>query len=676
MLAARRVLGTASGKKTWPQLPALSANSFVDHFDAGSLDTTKWTAVTTGTGSVSLSDSNLVTDSVAANQAAFVYYNTQLNLSKSQLWMACVKSNVDWSTNGQLGHCLRLLNGSSAPAADTTANINAKTLLELVFGVPSSTPTLMARYFSSGSVSEWWDATTPGFENPQTTNGWLVSPVQSVNDYYVLGIEIDGVNSRVRMMCWGIAFATAGTMPSPTYNQGWRLTGLTDWVNWSSVRSSANVWLTLGHAVTDATGQATMEFEWVRYAEAPAGNTVIDGWMVGHQNSATDAQTRHVYSYDGQIFIPQDRTSWAIPLGSTYDAVEAGDPCCVYDGASTDWLFYKSTSAVPAFSISVTSAAHVTAGTGQSGPWTKYASNPLISQGTSGAYDDYQINAPFVVMDKNEPNPNFLWKMLYQGMRNSDRLWRILYATAPAPTGPWTKQGLVIDVGTTGANDAGGCNFPVIVRYQGLWYVFYEGWDSARFSHLMWATGSTLGSLAKQGTQFSPTNVYQALTANLNTAPGRTVTVGNTAGFVKDAAVLFSQSANSDTWSSSRIRKIVSSTVLELYHGLTGFLTTNSPPAEVIQVANCPNVVYRAIILDRTGTWRFYLGWWEPFGASPLAPTYSAVYEELAYHTHTAASPVGAAPALQALPYVTSRGFNNDQESFENLTLLYSPVTA
>src|SRR5581483_5929627 len=102
--------------------------------------------------------------------------------------------------------------------------------------------------------------------------------------------------------------------------------------------------------------------------------------------------------------------------------------------------------------------------------------------------------------------------------------------------------------------------------------------------HLMFATSTDgLRTLTKVGTNYTPptSGFDQLLTANLNTAPGRTVTVASTTGAQVDAEVLLSGANDNDTYSTSKIRKIVSSTVLELYHGVTGFTTGSTPAGRI-----------------------------------------------------------------------------------------------
>ena len=62
--------------------------------------------------------------------------------------------------------------------------------------------------------------------------------------------------------------------------------------------------------------------------------------------------------------------------------------------------------------------------------WTKYASNPILSQGP--ADDSADLYCPCVIKDDST------WKMWYMG-HNAAGNYRVMYATASNPEGPWTK---------------------------------------------------------------------------------------------------------------------------------------------------------------------------------------------------------------------------------------------
>lgn len=651
----------------WPTLVTPSPANFLDHFD-GSLDTSKWTALTSGTGAVTVTDSYLRMVAPAASAAA-VYYNTKLDKTKSQLWQVCwAQQGIGGSGEGPID--LMLMNGGSAPAADTKANINAKTLVRSIWadiGVRANE----VIYYDSGGTKQRWDPTTPAWASAFQV---ARSPLQD-DDYYITVLELDGPNARWRVMGLGQAFATAGTY---AFDQGWRLFYLSDWVNWSATRSNTDVWLTLGSPFTDLTG-STVEtrVEWVRYAEAPAGNSVIDAFLASKEGVAgvADHRIKHVYSFDGLSFVPQDRTTWALNLGAggTVDDGELQRPRAVWDGASTDWLFYVGNDGTATGNtICVASATHAVP---QNNTWTKYASNPILTFGAGGADDETSLMSPAVVYDLDDTDSSKRWKMLYIGFRASDGKSQIMYATAPGPTGPWTKQGTVLALGSGGSYDEGSLWDPVIVRHAGQWEVWYEAHDATDQITLRRATGPSLGSLTKDTADYTMAlaSAKQALTANLTSAPGRTVTVGSTTGFVKDASVVLSQSNVKEDYAFSKIRKIVSGTVLELYHGLTGF--TTATPAKIWQRDGGKNRSPRVIV--KVGDeWWFYTTFWDPWSFASDDASYGALDEAMYLGKHSGAGPADAIAAIvhEANP-VAWRGFNQDQRSHENMTLVDGPFT-
>lgn len=71
--------------------------------------------------------------------------------------------------------------------------------------------------------------------------------------------------------------------------------------------------------------------------------------------------------------------------------------------------------------------------------WTKYGSNPILAQGP--ADDSQDLYQPIVIKDES------IWKMWYCG--HTSGKYRLMYATAPAPEGPWTRYSnyFVLDPG-------------------------------------------------------------------------------------------------------------------------------------------------------------------------------------------------------------------------------------
>lgn len=659
----------------WPALPTPSPANFLDHFPGSSLDAAKWSSVTSGTGAVTVTDS-YVDLNAPANSAAFIYRPVKLDKTKSQLWLLTMGPGP--SSNAGAG-MMGLVNGASAPVADTQANIDGKYLVRRDFsnqaGAPSSL-VLFDNHWSSGGTQTFWDHTNDQWTASYTNALYTLSPIQA-DDYYVLGVEFDGINARWRLHAWSHSFPTAGTWQ---FDQGLCQWSVTDWVNWSATRSNSDVWLVVGQLYNDDGTARRVRVESVKYVESnDASNRVIDGWVASKDALADAHRIRHVYSYDGQTFLLENQNQWALDLGAgSPDNTEIQEPFVVYDGVSTDWMFYMGITGTTK-SLCVASAPHVTgAAQGQTATFTRYVSNPILSLGSAGQFDDQEVRFPHVIVDYTEGDPNKRWKMLYAGKKASDGKLRMGLATAPSPTGTWTKQGMILDVGTTGANDEGSVFGMCAVYIEGTWEVWYEGVKGTSENgvrHLLRATSTDgLTTLTKDGVDYySPptTTASQSLTANLTAAPGRTVTMADTTGYVVDANVAFSQNSTNDDVSVSRIRKIVSSTQIELYHGLTGFTTTY--PAKIKQIASTPNFTPRT--MRRVGAeWWFYLTVWEPFHNAPESG-YDSLLEDTYLFKHGGINPADATPAIDhTLGTAGSRNIYQGRRSFENLTFLNEPL--
>jgi hypothetical protein len=74
------------------------------------------------------------------------------------------------------------------------------------------------------------------------------------------------------------------------------------------------------------------------------------------------------------------------------------------------------------------------------------------------------------------------WAMYFVGTLATERQgWEVWVATAPDPGGPWTRlEEPVLRRGPAGAWDAGGLDFPTVLRADGAWTMVYSGQDPTR----------------------------------------------------------------------------------------------------------------------------------------------------------------------------------------------------
>ena len=106
--------------------------------------------------------------------------------------------------------------------------------------------------------------------------------------------------------------------------------------------------------------------------------------------------------------------------------------------------------------------------------WTKDSGNPVLDQGSSGAWDDNRINYPYVLFDGSE------YMMWYGGDDGSN--WRIGLATSPDGIS-WTKHAgnPVLDLGPDGSWDDEWIDC-ARVHFDGTEYrMWYTGYDGSHF---------------------------------------------------------------------------------------------------------------------------------------------------------------------------------------------------
>lgn len=634
----------------WPVFPAKNEKSFLEHFLGSTLDPNRWTTITSGTGSVSVTDSYAECNSGASNNAAGFYRDAKINKNISQLWLMAASTTTSAQS---MTTCFFVLNKGSSPIADTYSNTlpSLRIFADICGGAGHDEARFS--YYDTAHAQKRWDGVTTqtwGTTDPAST------PTR-FNDYYVLGFEIDGPGLRWRLHLWGKTYVSGYT-----YEQGLRQFAMSDWVNWSAMEVTEDLWLVFGNPWTDAGVTGAVRFEWIRYIES-VQNTVVDAWVQAF-DAAPPCTIQHHYSYDGETFLRESRTSNAITLsGSAFEAYEVTQPDACTDGI-TDYLFYTGTASD--FSTKVLALATAPHASPQNGPWTKQG---VILNNIPGGQED-GICFAFTIQDISEPNASKRWKKLYSGISSVDTFWRVFYATAPAAAGPWTRQGLLIDLGPAGAPDEKGIASPAAVWIDDHWEVWYEGRDTNLEVTLMCAKGADLGSVVKDGKSYLKCNsgADTALTANLT---GRTLTVTSTANFAVDAEVTLDQDTNIANFGTSRVRKIVSSTQLELYHGLDGFTTVT--PARIGQVDSfryfSPRNIYKV-----GSEWWFYVtiygAFWNYDGASYAATS----SQQAGLYKHSGTFPSDATPVIQHLTFpITSRGFNGDTRTCENISILVPP---
>lgn len=559
--------------------------SFFDHFPGAALDA-RWTSVTAGSGAVTVTDSYARLNSSGADtDAAFIYYGTKLDKTKSQLWMVCL-SITSFSHSP-----LHIINKATAPVAEAFDGAWSPRMVMRVNCAFGNAFTL--ERWTSGNVQQRWQ---PGSSTWATTATASITPA-AAGDFYIFGFEFDADNGNSR---WRMFAAHQTVASGYTVNQGLRIFALTDWTNWSDTRAHGDgLWLVIGDPLNEFWSSDT-KVEWVRHGD--------DARQYMYTN-AKDAFSgnyglRTSWGYDGKFFVPKDRT--------TVDVADAKDPWCVYDG-STYHLFYRTMGTSPEAEIRRATSSS------PEGPWTEQ--NTLASPGT-----DHEFWFPHVLYTPWETSGRE-WQCVYADVNFSNNIVQLRLLTASTPGGTWTDQGVILSEGGVGDDDEQGYGAGVPIHRNGR----YEIWGTPKgvvsgvdFVHMTGslAYGPALDNLTKDGlpARIPPQDAVELIDADLN---GNSITLSDTTGFEADQLVYLNQDNNADNWSGSRIRKVTSNTSLELYHAIKGFTTANG--AKVL-AGSAGNQQISDMVKVGDEWWVFIV----IFNHARLEPTFTSFQEEQA----------------------------------------------
>lgn len=161
-----------------------------------------------------------------------------------------------------------------------------------------------------------------------------------------------------------------------------------------------------------------------------------------------------------------------LTLGSqAWEQANNNNSACLVEVDGTFYLFYDNNSGTGTAGIGVATSTVVT------GPYTKYASNPILSPGGVGTWDARRVNEPSVIYHDG------VWVMAYMGESAAGSIGeseKIGIATASSPTGPWTKSAgnPVIGFGASGFDTTGAAD-PQLFFDNGYWWIWYSGLSGA-----------------------------------------------------------------------------------------------------------------------------------------------------------------------------------------------------
>jgi len=167
--------------------------------------------------------------------------------------------------------------------------------------------------------------------------------------------------------------------------------------------------------------------------------------------------------------------------GGQWDDSVVDNPCVIKDG--TDYKMWYTGAGTTG------QIGYATSGDGIA--WTKSGSNPILTVGTGGQWDDAGAIYPAIV--KDGPTD---YKMWYSGNDGSN--YRIGYATSGDGIA-WTKYGSnpILDLGTGGQWDDAGVSSQTVIK-DGSYKMWYMGFDGANQS-IGYATSGDGISWSKYG---------------------------------------------------------------------------------------------------------------------------------------------------------------------------------
>jgi hypothetical protein len=170
-----------------------------------------------------------------------------------------------------------------------------------------------------------------------------------------------------------------------------------------------------------------------------------------------------------------DTANIVLPLGASgaWDDYRISGATPVVDG-DTVYLFYTGSSDLFVYQVGV--ASQPLEGFNPTSGWTKYASNPILSHGGSGDWDEMSVAGTVVLHDRAAG----LWKMWFGGFDS----WpggtiQVGYATATSPFGPWTKYGGNPILSPTGWEGSILGIGSVMKRGPSDWVALYQGNEPA-----------------------------------------------------------------------------------------------------------------------------------------------------------------------------------------------------
>ena len=372
-----------------------------------------------------------------------------------------------------------------------------------------------------GDTRHWDDATNTWSGSRSVRSLPFATPL---DDYVISGLEWNAANGGARLFVLHVAEGETLSV-----DMGLRLQALTDWIPLSDMQRGhdATLSLVIGMPETDARASG----QWLTEYVGEGWGERLHGWTNQRGTGSVRYNIKHHWGYDLRQgnWLPESRHNVALKeSGVGYDARQVQWGSVLHDDDGTYVMTYSakpSKDGVHSITLATSSSPN--------GPWTKYEANPVVKPVDGTVYAD--LSHSTLVKDYLEPDAARRYKMICTAVddRNSSR---VALFSAPDRTGPWTFEGVLIDIDAT-ESKASYRGAPV--RQDGKWHLFYgsafHGKNETRL-----ASGARLevGSIHKTGLTIFREGENSA-EGFVTKVGGRIVTMASTAGFARDQVVVY-----------------------------------------------------------------------------------------------------------------------------------------
>ncbi len=622
--------------------------SYVHHFTGSALDTALWTAITAGTGTVTVGNGYVECNKAANTDGAAVYLNQQIDKTKNQVFAWAINQTNAVNFGGPT-----IIEKSTAPVCENNTAFDPRVRMKMTFSTQSTVLGLAINYYNSAHTLQYWNPSS----NVWQTTGVNAAVAYEVGNYWTGFLETDAtLGWRMGILANGI---TGATWSFGQQGGNVRLVTLTDWVSWASLEATTSLWLVFGMNVTISVAPV-WRMEWFRYADGAR-----DYVMCNQKSAASGNYSLRPYRHYGDYFcIPKDRSTDAV-------AADARLPFMFQDDDGTIAVIYMTAGTGIKMSTSTTGVEGTFSAVGT------IAANPGTTKRNTCA-------DAALYKDWTEPDPNQRYKLFISCLNAGPPYEaRIYYAYSATLTGTYTwynngsgiDDSFVLGLGTSGQPDEGGVDCPRILPTNGGFTMIYSGLKNGSAlleAQPCFATAPTLTNGGSWTRGSLPLFAHGAITTEITASlDGKSATVTSTTGFVADAAFVIGQDGTtSDNHSAGRIRVVTDSTHLEFYATLRDFNTTK--PARIRQWDSSPRIDFTAIKWDvNLQKWITLATVYQWFNLD--SPTIVAHYESTALLTADSPTGTWVMDYLLSPPIPTT--YYSGQRSVENPAIITRPIS-